>query len=70
VLDKPRSLDPSIVLIFCLVLRADNVPSIKKYPFLKRKLFVTVSISETSAETADVRVKGQMAKWNQNLDQL
>jgi hypothetical protein len=52
------------------VLRAENVPGIKKYIFLKRKLFVVVSIPETSAKTADVRVEGQMAKWNQNLDPL
>jgi hypothetical protein len=57
-------------LIFCLVLRANNVPSIKKYPFLKRKLLVTVSNPETTAKTADVRVEGQMANWNQNLDPL
>ena len=57
-------------VVSCLVLRAVNVPSIKKYPFLKRKLFVTVSNLETTVKTADVRVEGQMAKWNQNLDPL
>jgi len=57
-------------LIFRLVLRAENVPSIKKYPFLKRKLFVTVSNPEAMAKTADVRVEGQMVKWNQSLDAL
>jgi len=36
--------------------------------FFKRKLFVTVSNPETKAETADVQVQRQMAKWNQNLD--
>jgi hypothetical protein len=61
---------PRQFLIFCLVLRAHNVPSIKKYPFLKRKLFVTVSNPETTVKTTDVRVEGQMAKWNQNLDAL
>ncbi|KAN0126434.1 hypothetical protein V8E52_000074 [Russula decolorans] len=52
------------------VLRAVNIPlaSIKKYPLFKRKLFVTVSNPETTAKTADVRVEGQMAKWNQNMD--
>jgi len=58
-------------LIVCLVLRADNVPIIKKYRFLKkRKLFVTVSNHETMAKTADVRAEGPMARWNQNLDPL
>jgi hypothetical protein len=69
---NPDSLMPRWFLIFCLVLRAVNVPSIKKYPLIKRKLFVTVSNPETTAnlKTADVRVEGQMAKWNQNLDPL
>jgi hypothetical protein len=58
------------IVIFCLVLRADNVPSISKYSFLKRKLFVTVSSPETTAKTADVEVEGQMTEWNQNLDAL
>ena len=58
------------VLIFSLVLRAVNVPSIKKYRYLKRKLFVTVSDSETTAKTADVSVEGKVAKWNQVLDGL
>jgi hypothetical protein len=57
-------------LIFCLVLRAVNIPTIKKYGFLKRKLFVTVSNPETTASTANVRVEGHMAKWNQYLDTL
>jgi|SRR6267154_2214841 len=59
-----------MVLIFCLVLRAVNVPNIKKYTLLNRNLFVTVSNAETTAKTADVRVEGHMAKWNQNLDVL
>jgi hypothetical protein len=65
---------PRWFLIFCLVLRAVNVPNIKKYHFLKRKLFVTVSNDSnpetTVAKTADVRVEGQMAKWNQSMDLL
>ena len=57
--------------IFFPVLRADNVAGIKKHPFLKRKVFVTVSNTETTAKTTDVPVEeGQMAKWNQNLDPL
>ena len=64
------SLMPRWVLIVCLVLRAINAPNIKKYRFLERKLFVTVSNAETTAKTADVRVEKQMAKWNQNLDPL
>ena len=67
---NPNSLIPRWFLIFCLVLRAVNVPSIKKYHFLQRKLFVTVSNPETTAKTADVRVEGHIAKWNQNLDAL
>jgi hypothetical protein len=65
---NPRFLDA--ILISCLVLRADNFPSIKKYPLLKRRLFVTVSNAESTAKTADVRVEGRVAKWNQNLDAL
>jgi L-rhamnose mutarotase len=57
-------------LIFSLVLRALNVPNIKKYSLLKRGLFVTVSNAETTTKTTDVRAEGQMAKWNQNLDPL
>jgi hypothetical protein len=60
-----------MVLNVCLVHRAVNVPSIKKY-FLKRNLCVAVtnSDSETTADTKDVPVKGQMANWNQDLDPL
>jgi hypothetical protein len=52
--------------------RADNVPSLTKYIFFKRKVFVTISNwtnPETAAKTADVRLEGQMAKSksNQNL---
>jgi hypothetical protein len=61
---------PRWVLIFSLVLRAENVPSIKKYHFLKRKLFVAVSSLGTTAKTADVPVERQIAKWNQILDAL
>ena len=57
-------------LIFSLVLQAYNVPSFKKFLFLKRKLFVTVSNAVTTAKTTDVQVEGQMAKWNQSLDVL
>jgi hypothetical protein len=59
-----------MVLIFFLVLRAVNVSSIKKYFFLKRKLFVTLSNPETTAKTAEVPVERHMANWNQNLDPL
>ena len=59
----------SRILIFSLVLHAVNVPSVKKH-FLKRKLCVAVSDSETTATTKDVPVKGNMANWNQNLDPL
>jgi hypothetical protein len=69
-IDKSQFLDASMVLIICLVLRAVNIPSIKKYSFIKRKFFVTVSNPETTAKTADVLVEGQMAEWNQNLDAL
>jgi hypothetical protein len=68
---NPNSLMSRQFLIGFLVLRADNVPSIKKFLFLKkRKLFVTVSNPETMAKTADVWVEGQMANWNQILDPL
>jgi len=53
-----------------VVLRADNVPSIKKYGFLKRKLFVTASNRETTAKTANVRVEGTTVTWNENLGAL
>jgi hypothetical protein len=65
-----NSLMPRYILIFCLVLRAVNVPSIKKCSFFKRKHYVTVSNADTTAKTADVRVGKQMAQWNQNLDPL
>jgi hypothetical protein len=61
---------PRKFLIFCVVLRAVDVPNIKKYSLLNRKLLVTVSNAETTAKTANVRVEGQMAKWNENLDAL
>ena len=57
-------------LIFCLVKRAVNVPYTKKYLFLKRNVFVTLSNPETTAKTAEVPVKRQMANWNQNMDEL
>ena len=58
-----------MVLIFCLVLHAVNIPSIKKY-FFKRKLYVSASNPETTAKTKHVQVKGQIANWNENLDLL
>jgi hypothetical protein len=63
-------LDVSIIFNPCLVLHAVNVPIVKKYRFLKRNLFVTVSNPEKTAKTTDVSVEGQMAKWNQSLDSL
>jgi hypothetical protein len=48
-------------------------PVSKNLFFLKRKLFLTVVSnpdSETTAKTADVPVKRQMANWNQSLDSL
>ena len=36
----------------------------------KRKFFVRVSNGETMVKTADVLVKGHVAKWNQKLDPL
>ena len=62
--------DASSFLIFYLVLWAADVPIIKKHGFFKRKLFVTVSNAETTAQTADVPVERQMAKWDQTLDLL
>ena len=64
------SLMPRWFLIVCLVLRAVNAPIVKKYRFLDRKLFVTVSNAKTTAKTADVRVEKQIAKWDQSLDPL
>jgi hypothetical protein len=64
---------PRWFLTFSLVLRAENVPTIKKYHLLKRKLFVAVSSDaspETTAKTTDVPVERQTAKWNQILDVL
>jgi hypothetical protein len=69
-INKSQFLDASIVFNPCLVLRAVNVPIVKKYRFLKRNLFVTVSNPEKTAKTTDVPVDGQMAKWNQSLDSL
>ena len=61
-----------MVFDLTLVLRADNVPTVKKLRILKRNLFVTVSTDnpETTAMTKDVPVKRQMAHWNQKLDPL
>ena len=60
-----------MVFDICLVHRAVNAPSIKKYILLKRKLFVTVHNSGTMvAKTADVPVQRHVANWNQNLDPL
>ena len=69
---NPNSLTPFGFLIFCLVHRVANVPitSIKKYPLLKRKLYITVSNSESTAKTPNAPVEGQIAKWNQKLDAL
>jgi hypothetical protein len=61
---------PRWFLIISIVLQAVNVPNIKKYCFLKRKVFVIVSNPETTAKTADVPVERQMANWNQTLDPL
>ncbi len=61
---------PRWYLISRLVVRAHNVPSIKKNIFSRRKLFVTVSNLGTRAKTTDVQVQGQIAKWNQKLDAL
>ena len=49
-----NSFMPRRFLIFCLVLRAENIPSIKKYRFLNSKLFVTVSNPEKTVKNADV----------------
>ena len=65
-----NSLITSYFSIFCLVLRAVNVPSIRKYLIKNRIFFVTVSNPETTSKTADVPVERQMAKWNQILDPL
>ena len=67
---NPNSLMPFEVSILCLVHRVVNVPitSIKKYPLVKRKLYITVSNSESTAKTPNVPVEGQIAKWNLNLD--
>ena len=69
-INNPCSLDPTIVFNLPLVVRAHNVPSIKKNLIFKRKVFVSVSNPETTMKTADVDVKGQMAKWNQKLEAL
>ena len=67
---KSKFLDNLTFSIFCLVLRADNVPSIKKHLFKDRTFFVIVFNPKTTAKTTDVPVERQMAKWNQILDPL
>ena len=69
-INKSLFLDARWLLISCLVVRACDVPTIKKNIFTKRKLFVTVSNLETTVNTALVRVEGKVAKWNQKLDPL
>ena len=58
-----------MILIFRLVIRAHNAPTIKNMGF-KRKLYVQVSNRETTVKTADVLVEGDIAKWNQKLGTL
>ena len=67
---NPNSLITRYFSILCLVLRAVNVPSIRKYFIKKRMFFVTVYNPETTTKTADVPVERRVAKWNQILDPL
>ena len=56
--------------VLIIVIRAENVPTVKKYGLFKRDLFVTVSDQETTEKTANVRIEGKTAKWNQSLNAL
>ena len=70
-INKFQFFNASIVFnLSFLVLRAVDIPTIKKYRFLNSKVLVIVSSPETTAKTAGVRVEGQMAKWNQKLGPL
>ncbi|KAI9436509.1 hypothetical protein BJY52DRAFT_1217862, partial [Lactarius psammicola] len=49
------------------VLRAENVPHIKKRFGLKRRFYVTVVNLATMRKTESVQIDGQMVRWNQRL---
>ncbi len=53
-----------------LVLRARNVPRIKKQFGLKRRFFVTVINHATMKKTESVQIDGQTVHWNQTLGAL
>jgi len=64
---NPNSLIPRFTL---LVLRADNIPRIKKQFGLKRRFFVTVANGATVKKTESVEIDGQVVQWNQTLGAL
>ncbi len=64
---NPNSLMP---LISLLVLRAHNVPRVKKQFALKRRFFVTVTNHATVKKTESVQIDGQTVHWNQRLGAL
>ncbi|KAH9017272.1 hypothetical protein EDB85DRAFT_678770 [Lactarius pseudohatsudake] len=49
------------------ILRARNVPRIKKRFGLKRQFFVTVTDGETEKKTGSVQIDGRTAQWNEML---
>src|SRR6266702_1387624 len=56
--------------MFSLVLRADNIPHIKRKLRPKRRFFVTVTNLVTTKKTESVQINGQTVHWNQRLGAL
>jgi len=56
--------------MFSLVLRADNIPHIKRKFGPKRRFFVTVTNLVTTKKTESVQINGQTVQWNQRLGAL
>ncbi|KAI9463259.1 hypothetical protein BJY52DRAFT_74397 [Lactarius psammicola] len=50
------------------VLRAYNLPHIKRWLRTKRRFFVTVTHQAVTMKSASVKIVGQTAEWNEKLD--
>ena len=53
-----------------LVLRAHNVPHIKKQLRLEHKFYVTVTNRATTKKTTSVSMEGGTVQWDQKLNVL
>ncbi|KAH9058916.1 hypothetical protein EDB83DRAFT_1011096 [Lactarius deliciosus] len=52
------------------VLRVYNLPHIKRWLRMKRRFFVTVTDQKTTIKSASVKIDGETAAWNLELDAL